>query len=285
MSEFKFACPVCGQHITADSNSSGTPLTCPTCFQKIIVPQAPSLPDSKLILSAAQASKGRPAPADIEPSRARPHPSALLAALPGLVLLLVLAGGGAAAYVWRDKLSTLTGTKPGNGSSAQQSSNAPVPRTVYPVPTNIIWSLDITNATIPEARTAGRLHREGFFCEHATLTGGNLTLRQGPHWPPELGLTVVLFARSADELSGKTVVVSADRQPPLPRVILRWKNRNDKAVTRTYTNGYALKVVFGKAAAGRIAGKLYLAFPDPAQSVAAGTFDAIIHKPRPAPRQ
>ena len=42
MSEFKFACPVCGQHITADSSTSGGQIECPTCFQKIVVPQAPA---------------------------------------------------------------------------------------------------------------------------------------------------------------------------------------------------------------------------------------------------
>ncbi len=41
MSEFKYACPVCGQHIKCDSSQSGTQMECPTCFQKIVVPQAP----------------------------------------------------------------------------------------------------------------------------------------------------------------------------------------------------------------------------------------------------
>ncbi len=56
MSEFKFACPVCGQHITTDSGSSGKSIECPTCFRKIVVPQAPASEETKLILSAAQAA-------------------------------------------------------------------------------------------------------------------------------------------------------------------------------------------------------------------------------------
>ena len=60
MSEFKFACPVCGQHITADSNTGGTQIHCPTCFQKLIVPQAPVAGNTKLILSAVQVAKPRP---------------------------------------------------------------------------------------------------------------------------------------------------------------------------------------------------------------------------------
>src|ERR1035441_7746205 len=66
MSEIKFACPVCGQHITADSSTSGGQLECPTCFQKIVVPHAPGSGDSKFILSAAQVAKPRPTSADTE---------------------------------------------------------------------------------------------------------------------------------------------------------------------------------------------------------------------------
>src|ERR1041384_6087639 len=58
MSEFKFACPVCGQHITADSTVAGTQLDCPTCFRKLIIPQAPA-GGSNLILSATQVATPR----------------------------------------------------------------------------------------------------------------------------------------------------------------------------------------------------------------------------------
>src|SRR6266446_9700702 len=47
MSEFKFACPVCGQHITADSSTGGAQIQCPTCFQKIVVPQPPVAGNTK----------------------------------------------------------------------------------------------------------------------------------------------------------------------------------------------------------------------------------------------
>jgi hypothetical protein len=280
MSEFKFACPVCGQHITADSGASGTALECPTCFQKIVVPQAPALPDSKLIVAAAQANRPRPVLAQSE-GRPRPGLAArLLPALPGVFLFLLLAGTGLAAFVWRDKISRLTGrSNQSPGLSSTQATSVPMPpRTVYPVPTNIFWSLELTNAVIPDEPAKGRIRGWGFFAERATLTGGTLTLRQGEGWPPELGLSIALFAERGEDLSGKTVVVTADRVPPLPRVILRWKSQSDKAITRSYTNGYALKVIFGQAVAGRMPGKFYLACPDKAESFAAGTFDAEIRK-------
>jgi DNA-directed RNA polymerase subunit RPC12/RpoP len=55
MSEYKYACPVCSQHIQCDSSLAGTAMKCPTCFQMIIAPQAPATPDQKLILLGKRA--------------------------------------------------------------------------------------------------------------------------------------------------------------------------------------------------------------------------------------
>jgi hypothetical protein len=54
MSEFKFACPVCGQHMKCDSSQAGSAMECPTCFQKINAPQAPGSDEHKFILSGTK---------------------------------------------------------------------------------------------------------------------------------------------------------------------------------------------------------------------------------------
>ena len=107
MNEFKFACPVCGQHITADSNATGTQLECPTCFQKIVVPQAPASGEAKFILAASQAAKPRPttpaAASDLGPIQ----PTAKRKFIPGYVVALVvvfIGVAGAAAFFWRGKM-------------------------------------------------------------------------------------------------------------------------------------------------------------------------------------
>jgi len=56
MSEFKFTCPVCGQRMICDSSQAKTVMECPTCFQKIIAPQAPA-PGSKFILTGTKVSE------------------------------------------------------------------------------------------------------------------------------------------------------------------------------------------------------------------------------------
>jgi hypothetical protein len=109
-----------------------------------------------------------------------------------------------------------------------------------------------------------------------------LTLRQGPSWPPDLGITIQLFARQGEELSGKTVEVGQERADA-PRIVLRWKDEQDVERNRYFTSGYALKVIFGLAANERMSGKLFLSLPDDEKSVVAGTFDAEIRR-APPPR-
>ena len=75
MSEFKFACPVCGQHITAGSSASGSQIVCPTCFQKIVVPQAP---DVRRHQAPGLGCPGSQAPPRLARYRALPGPDAAL---------------------------------------------------------------------------------------------------------------------------------------------------------------------------------------------------------------
>jgi len=279
MSEFKFACPVCGQHITADSSTSGTQLDCPTCFQKIITPQAPASPDSKLIVTAAQVGKPRPVQGDTLWQDAVPIPARRMSPIAFAVSALLVMAACAALFLNRERLVKFVRRQ--TATHPQPKAHARVPRTTYPIPTNVSWTLTLADAGIPETTAAGCLHGSGFLCERATLTGGHLTLRQGRSGPADLGITVLLFARQGEELSGKTLEVGPDRMPPLPQVILRWKDDQDRSRSRYFNSGYALKMIFGVAANARMPGKIFLSLPDDEKSVVAGTFDAEIRKPQP----
>jgi hypothetical protein len=284
MSEFKFACPVCGQHITADSSTSGSKLECPTCFRKIVVPQAPASSETKFILAASQADKPRP-PSSLENSlsgaelaRPRSFPA-------GVVLVILLCAMGTLAFVFREKLFSKAHPVAEHSEENLALSNAPrraILKSDYPMPTNTSWTLEATNLVIPEETVVGSIRGQGFRCERATLQGGNLTLRQGKAWPPDFGLTVVLFAKEGEELSGKSVEVAPDRAPPRPKVVLRWKDDQEQPGTKNFQTGYLLRVTFGEAAEGRIPGKVFAALPDNDKSFVAGTFIAEIRKPPPA---
>jgi len=282
MSEFKFACPVCGQHITADSSTSGGQIECPTCYQKIVVPQAPASPDSKFILSASQVGKPRPVSAEaaspLGQLRTSPPRSSILVIV---ALIVLLAAAGAALFVFRDRIFKSAHAPPpaGTNVSPSQLTASLALNTNYPVPTNITWTLDLSNAELPDATVVGSIHGSGFLCEKAVLRGGLLSLSQGK-WPWDLGVSLSLFAHQGEELSGQTVEIAPDR-PRAPRVVLRWKDEQQKPVTENINRGYALKVVFGQATNAHISGKIYLCLPDPAKSFVAGAFNAEIRKPAP----
>lgn len=281
MSEFKFACPVCGQHITADSSTSGAQLDCPTCFQKIIVPQAPASGDPKLIVTAVQVGKPRPVQSDALWQDAKPIPARRMSILAFTIWVVVIGALGGTVFAFRHEIHGFIRNQVVHRSRnrAYESQAKAAPKRSYPIPTNINWTLKIANAGIPEETAAGGLHGSGFFCERATLLGGSLTLRQGKSWPPDLGVTVKTFARQGQELSGKTIEVGPERPEPLPQITLRWKDDQEQARTRIFTSGYALKMIFGEAVDTRIPGKIFLSLPDEEKSVVAGTFDADIRKP------
>ena len=100
MSEFKFACPVCGQHMMCDTLHGGSTMDCPTCFQKITAPQAPA-PDTKFILTGTMVTdKKNPTPL---PTNA---PAVVGKKFPaGMVLALVLSGVvGALGFAFHGKI-------------------------------------------------------------------------------------------------------------------------------------------------------------------------------------
>jgi hypothetical protein len=151
----------------------------------------------------------------------------------------------------------------------------------FKVPNKFQWTLNLTNVAIPTNVVAGRLSGQGFKVQRATIQGGTLTLRQGKDRPPDLGLTVVLFAKAPEQLSGKTIFIWPDRPPPVPKVVLRWKDETGKDRTRDVREGYAMCVEFGKPADEKMPGSIYISLPDEKQSFAAGSFIAEIRRPPP----
>jgi len=282
MSEVKFACPVCGQHITADSEASGRHLECPTCFRKIVVPQPPALPDSKLLLSASQVAKPRPPTIVSGPVFAPARTTLAQRVLPIVALVLVLAGGAAAAWVFWPK--------PAANHGPVTAARAPRPKKLpsFPIPARMTWSLDPTDLVYPDEPAAGSLLGHGFTSERTSIQGGLLSFRQGKRWSPELALSIAFPEHQPAELSGRSIDFGTNHAPPLPRVLIHWKDPEKRQQKQDFPKGYALKVSFGQIANGRLPGRLYLCLPDGSNSVFAGRFEAEIKlppPPKPAPAQ
>ncbi len=278
MSEFKFACPVCGQHITCDSDSAGTQMGCPTCFRKLVVPQAPA-PGSKSFVLTAALVQERPATAleNGKSGAAAPPPPAKKFPVVAIAVGVVLIGAAAGAAIYFIAKQGKSVPPP----PAVTITNVPPKLVLAPPPaTATNWTLNLAEARIPEAPVEGVVRGIGFKLERAVIQGGKLDLRQGPKWPPDVGVSIHLFADRAEDLAGKTVVLEATRTNA-PRVFLRWKNDQDEALTKEYRKGYAARVEFGAVTNNHLVGKIFLATPDDTKSYAAGTFSAEIRKPNP----
>jgi hypothetical protein len=282
MSEFKFACPICGQHITADSRDTGSQIPCPTCFRKIVVPQAPASGDPKFVLSASEVNKPRPTQStgpQLEGIQREPEKTPIPTAL--IILFVLACAAGATLFALRGKIfhhskpATEESTD-GTTENTKPEKEAPTAQLEY-TGTNL-WTLDLSSVEFPDAAAAGAVHKRAFTLERATLAGSNLTLRVGRSGSVELGVSVSFFNRQAEELGGKTAEVKPS-DATAPRVVLHWKDAERKS--ETFRGGYAMKVEFGPAAGGAIPGKIFLCLPDESKSWVAGTFRAEIRKPSP----
>jgi hypothetical protein len=267
MSEVKFACPVCGQHITTDSRTSGSHIECPTCFRKMVVPN-PSEGETKLVLSAAEVAADLPAQHTPQRRRKRRFPYWVAKAWSVVSVLLVLSAGAAALYWYQGRVRR---TLPSSSAESNQVAET------KPAPTVLArWSLAPENAVFPHYSASGSVQGRRFEVDRATLRGSTLSLRQGPDWPPEISLTIVLLQEPS---SGEIIAALPGAQVPTPRVVVRWKEAHGQLRRHNYRSGYLLKLALDAAQDGRRQGRIYLALPDPAHSYIAGEFLAEVLPP------
>ncbi len=134
MSDFKYACPVCGQHIKCDSTQAGTTMECPTCFQKIIVPQAPASKDQKFILHGTKVGAERPLPAAVAnveaPALPAPEKSSRWPAIAFGVLVFAAVLG---VFAFHGRIFKSTGGPASPGPSASNGTQTPSPVPPKPI--------------------------------------------------------------------------------------------------------------------------------------------------------
>jgi hypothetical protein len=278
MSEFKFACPVCGQHMMCDASQGGSVMDCPTCFQKIVAPQAPSA-DSKFILTGIKLTEKKSTAPNVNPS-VRVEKTFPAGAV--LALLLVALSAGAAGYFFYTK-KTPPPAAPEPAAVVKPVPARPV--VVAPPANNANWSLTLGTNAIADAPVAGRIHQQDFVVERAAFGGGTLTLRAGTHGPIEFGALINFGGAAAESLSGQRINVTADTEKAA-KVSFRWKDADGTVQKQIFESGYALRLEFGALANNRLPGKIYLCTPDTEQSYLLGGFTANVSKPKaPKPKQ
>jgi hypothetical protein len=279
MSEFKFACPVCGQHMMCDSSSGGTVMECPTCFQKITAPQAPSSDEQKFIITGTKKSERPVSTIPETASTFAPAKKGFPGAL--IVVIIFILIGAAAAFVYQGTI--FKSANPPTVPPVPPSSSPPLP--VMTVPFNLplpvgtnYWTLNVNAVGTPEIPAGGKVHGKFFTGQKMVLNADGLTIRTASY-PPEAGITVYLRPDPIESLFGKSIVFEADT-PGAPQVFLRWKDAQGQAAQQAAT-GYAMRIEFGQPAGNNISGKIYLCTPDEMKSYVVGRFNAEIVKPKP----
>jgi len=286
MSEFKYACPVCGQHIKCDSSQAGSQMECPTCFQKITVPQAPDTDDPKFIITGTK--KGdRPVPTIPEAASsfvpaAKGFPGALV------VVIILIFIGAAIAFVYRGTIfksksapvATAGDTTEETNQVPAKTQQTPKPALVAPPANDTNWTLSLDSVTnFPDATAAGRIHGQDFIVERAVLQNGTLTLRAGTRGPVDLGIIINFGGAQPEGLAGQSLNIVTNA-PMAARITMHWQD-GDESAMEDLEGGYALRLNFGQLSGNRLAGKIYFCAPDEMKSYVAGTFNAQIRRPKP----
>jgi DNA-directed RNA polymerase subunit RPC12/RpoP len=143
MSEFKYACPVCGQHIKCDSAQAGTTMECPTCFQKIVVPQAPASADQKFILHGTKVGAERPVPAVVANAEKRPPPVPEKSSrTPAIIVAVLVLLAAVLAIGFHGKLFRSTGRLASQGPSPSNEMRTPSPEPPKPMagPATVVFA-------------------------------------------------------------------------------------------------------------------------------------------------
>jgi DNA-directed RNA polymerase subunit RPC12/RpoP len=285
MSEFKYACPVCGQHIKCDSTQAGATMECPTCFQKIVVPQAPASDNPKFIITGTKVGAERPLPAAVVNAAEAPPPAPEKSSLvPAILLGVVVLAAAGLLFAFRGKIFKPAGGQPPPPGGPVASGPPPKPPKaplVAPPASDTSWTLDLTGAVIPDAPVAGRIHGEDFIAERVFIQNDTLTFRSGTRGTVEFGILINFSGAQAESLSGQSINVATNAEKAA-NVMVRWK-AGDRQYKENFNDRYALRLEFDPLNGNKLPGKIYLCTPDKERSYLAGTFRADVRKPKPKP--
>jgi hypothetical protein len=249
-------------------------MDCPTCYQKIVAPQAPA-PDAKFILTGTKLSEKKINVRGVDsPTGATAEKSFPFALFIVLALVCASIAAGTVYFLRRDHQRI-----PGKIVAATNA--APVkPVVIVPHASDTNWMLTLDTNAIPDATVAGRIHGQDFIIELASFQNGNLTLRAEVKGNFEFGVQINFSGAPPETMSGQTINVLTNAEKAA-KVTMRWKDASGVVQKDNYDAGYALRLEFGALANNRLPGKIYLCTPDAEKSYVLGSFSADARKPKP----
>jgi len=311
MADMKFTCRHCGQEIECDELWSGHEIQCPTCQKQLVVPPKPDAPPH---VSLAAAKPGQPrlsigqsqtersaAPKAIAPqvaaleqklsqAKAGQKSGAMKWVIVGAVVVVCGVGGYLGYPYVTAALSKRSETaKPASQAPTQEvaaatspdappaPSEAPAPKEEKELPVlSPVWTLDLDKAKIPSSKVNGSISGTNFVAESAMCTAQLVRFFQGASASPDREIIVYLHLNPGQSPTGHTWSVSQDMKGrTVPQVVKRWKpNPKYAPQSKQFSTGYAMKLEFGEVTNGTLPGKIFVALPDPEQTVIAGQFKA-----------
>lgn len=168
------------------------------------------------------------------------------------------------------------------------------------LPADARWLADCSQAPPPARRVAGRIHGRTFQPNRTELllqparpgvrrSTYVLSLRQIANSRAVLECTLTLITPRGQSLAGKSFVVGpagpfkmpgmiregTSRMPPVQGVSIRWSVPGRNASKAFAGPRYTMRLQFGRTAAGRLPGTVYLCLRDPERSWVAGSFSAV----------
>ena len=316
MAELKFNCSKCGQLIACDELWIGHQINCPSCQTELSVPSQQEAPkpvqhsplvppvpgNTRLSIGQARHQASTPPPqagagaSGATSFRARAGASkkkkgnsaGMKYAIAGLCVVALGAVGYFVGYPqfqkWQEKKKADEEAKNAAAAQAAAATNAPPQPAMVPA----VFTLDVTNAAIPEGKVNGMISGTNFVPDSVALsqigTAQVLRFVQGQPTAPDRELQIYLYLKPGETLAGHHWTVSQEQKTGVPQVGKRWKpDPNQQPRLQTYNHGYAMKLELGQMNGSTLPGKIFLALNDGQQTVAAGKFEATVSAATPAP--
>jgi hypothetical protein len=349
MSDIKFSCPACGQHLAGDARYAGIQINCPSCQKPFIVTAAPVA--APVVAAAPLVEAPRPAtfvaratspPPTTAPSRPISGPArtsklaiaSLVCSIGSFIIPFgfipgILCGHMARKRIARDAtlggrglakaglivgyvalvavlavvgFATLAGVRvaqqmrvpPGQAQPMMRGERSRIPRQAGrpaepaaeggladTTPDAAGWTLQLKSAKTPAGPVTGRIKGRDFNSEKVSLENGFLSFRQGADFFADLEMSVGLSVNFPAELSGKTFTVPIPKQESggNPNIWMKWKsNGKDVPEQKSWMEGYAMQLEFGRMLNGKLPGKIYLCVPDEEKSFIRGTFEVTLRR-------
>ena len=314
MAEMRFECPRCQQRISCEEAWSGHELECPTCKNTITVPAnpaaaaaagdplAPKVPAGGANLSVGQAqrpavqNRGIPIRNLAPPPPGKKNP-VVTCGVP-IVILAALGLGGFFGYGWYQQrqakareaeqnaaAAAAQAQSVRNEQAAAEAAAQAAANAVHPP----VWTLDLSTVKTPQGRVNGMVAGTDFLADIVRVDpiGGAQVLHfiQGQIASPDRSILVYLHLKPGETLGGQALDISSEMKGAgVPQVTKLWKpTAASPPQFKNFSSGYALKLELGEMTNGVVPGTIFLALPDPEQSVIAGAFEAATEPGAAAP--